>query len=536
MTVASVANLSIDIVRHGIAERRVVDAVSFDVAPGELLALVGESGSGKTMIARSLLRLLPPAAVVAGGSLRFEGRDLLTLSAEELRGVRGAGIGMVFQDPMASLNPALTVGMQIGEGLRLHTGASAAEARAAALDMLAKVRFRDPQGALDCYPHQFSGGMRQRIMIASVLALRPRLLIADEPTTALDAIVAADVMSLMLDLTRELGTAVLLVSHDLGLVAEHADRVVVLRDGRVVEAGRATDVLRAPSRDYTRALVAALPKRAPAQPRDSAPLVEIDDLRIDFARKRKLFGPRPEPVRAVQGVSFDVRRGETLALVGESGSGKTSVGRALLGLAVPTSGAVRFDATEVASLSGAALRDFRRRAQMIFQDPWSSLDPRLCIGDAIGEALRLLSGLSAAERRDRIAAALTDVALTPDQATRLPHELSGGQRQRVVIARAIIARPDFVVADEPVSALDVTVQHQVLALLTDLRARLGFTMVFISHDLGVVEQIADRVAVMQGGKLVEIGTRDQIFDAPAHDYTRALLAATPRSLGAQRQW
>ena len=527
MNVVGVANLSIDIVRHGIVERRVVDDVSFDVAPGELLALVGESGSGKTMIARSLLRLLPPAAAVSAGSLTFEDRDLLALTPDELRAVRGAGIGMVFQDPMASLNPALTVGTQIAEGLRLHSGASDAEARTEALDMLAKVRIRDPQGALDNYPHQFSGGMRQRIMIASVLALRPRLLIADEPTTALDAIVAAEVMALMLDLARETGTAVLLVSHDLGLVAEHADRVVVLRHGRVVEAGRAADVLRAPRQDYTRALIAALPKRAPAHARETATLVEIDDLRIDFPRKRRLFGPKPEPVRAVQGVSFYVRRGETLALVGESGSGKTTVGRAMLGLAMPTGGAVRFDGTDVASLSGVALRDFRRRAQMIFQDPWSSLDPRLRIGDAIGEALRLLPGLTPSEQRDRVAAALEDVALTPEQATRFPHELSGGQRQRVVIARAIVARPDFVVADEPVSALDVTVQHQVLELLGRLRTRLGFTMVFISHDLGVVEQIADRVAVMQAGKLVEIGTRDRIFDAPAHAYTQALLSATP---------
>ena len=523
--VASVEGLSLDVVAHGAAQARVVDNVSFAIQPGEICALVGESGSGKTMIARALIGLLPPAVRVAGGCVRFEGQDLATLGSKAMRSIRGPGIGMIFQDPLASLNPALTVGAQLCEGLRAHERLTPAEARQRAIAMLDRVRIPDPETALAAYPHQFSGGMRQRIMIASVLALRPRLLIADEPTTALDAIVAREVMLLMVALARDIGAAVLLVSHDLGLVAEHADHAVVLQKGRVVEAGRADAVILNPQQDYTRALVGALPERGAARPAGGPPLVEAEHVEVRFTPRRRLFAAARPAQRAVADVGLTVHRGETLAVVGESGSGKTTLGRAMLGLVAPASGSIRFDGDEVGTLSGQARTAFRRRAQMVFQDPWSSLDPRMRIGDAIAEALH---GGTPSDRRERIAAALADVALTPDHAMRFPHELSGGQRQRVVIARAIIGRPDFIVADEPVSALDVTVQRQVLALLADLQQRLGFTTLFISHDLGVVDQVADRVAVMRRGRLIEIGSRDAVFDTPQHPYTRSLLRATRR--------
>jgi len=527
-TLLRVEGLSIDIGARTAAPRRVVDGVSFTLEAGAITALVGESGSGKTLIGRSILRLLPPAASVAAGRVTFEGAPLFDLDPAAMRRLRGRRIGAVFQEPMVSLNPALTVGRQMTEALRLHEGLSAAAARLRALEMLEKVRIADPEAGFRAYPREFSGGMRQRIMLASALSIRPALLIADEPTTALDALIRKEVMDLMLALTREIGAGVLLVSHDLAMVAQYADKAVVLRAGQVVEQGRASDLLLNPRADYTRALVGALPSRhvGAAVATQAAPLVSIDGLSVEF-RKRALGRPA-RAVRAVDGASLTVRRGEVLAVVGESGSGKTTIGRALLRLCPAAAGAMRFEGLDVAGLAGRPLSGFRRRTQMIFQDPFSSLDPRMNLVQLVAEPLRRTPGLGRRERAERARAMLEEVGLGGDFADRFPHELSGGQRQRVCIARAIVGRPDFVVADEPVSALDVTIQHQVLALLRRLQEKYGFSYLFISHDLGVVEQIADRVAVMYRGRVLEVGPRDAIYDRPHHPYTRRLLEATPR--------
>jgi peptide/nickel transport system ATP-binding protein len=522
-----------------------VDRVSLDIAPGGFFAVVGESGSGKTMLARAVLRLLPPTARIAGGTIALGGRDLVALDAQAMRKVRGAEIAMVFQEPMVSLNPALTIGAQMAEAVRLHRGVARAEADALAVDMLARVRIADPRACLDRYPHQFSGGMRQRIMLASVLMLRPRLLIADEPTTALDTLSQQDVLDTMQRLSAELGTAVLLISHDLGLVARYADHVAVMERGRIVETGTPRAVLGSPRQDYTRALVAALPRRdkgrAVRAVAAGAPLLSLRDLRVTFRGTRR-FWHRGADVAAVAGVSLDVHAGETLAVVGESGSGKTTLGRAALGLVPTAQGAVVFAGEDLLRCSGAALRRARRAMQIVFQDPFSSLDPRLRIGAIVGEGLRHDRALTRAERGRRVHAMLEEVGLPPDYAERYPHELSGGQRQRVCIARAAVMQPRLIVADEPVSALDVTIQAQILALLAAMRDRHGFSCLFISHDLGVVEQVADRVAVMSRGRIVELASRDRIFDHPQHPYTRQLLAAAPATFladatgAAPRRW
>jgi len=521
----SIKGLSLAAERHG-AVTGLVDDVSFDIQPGELFAIVGESGSGKTMIARTILGLLPPGIVVTGGSIDFEGRNFAHLETGEMRRLRGREIGMIFQEPMTSLNPSIPVGRQIGEALRLHEGLSERGASARALEMLRAVRIPDPERAARSYPHQFSGGMRQRIMIASVLAMRPKLLIADEPTTALDALIRGEVMDLMIGLAREIGTAILLISHDLGMVAEYAQHLLVMRRGVAVESGTPERILLAPSHDYTRSLLASLPERAASADRVPAPLIEVSDLEVAYSARSRMFARKAPPVRAVKGVSLDVRRGETLAVVGESGSGKTTLGRAILGLCTGSGGTVSFEG-EALDLTGCTRsRAFRRRTTMIFQDPGGSLDPRMRLGDIVAEPLR--GTVPRGERAARAAQALEEVGLGGDYATRYPHELSGGQRQRVAIARAIIAQPDLVVADEPVSALDPSVQHQVLALFADLQKRHGFASLFVTHDLAVVEQVADRVAVMYHGHLLEIGPRDAIFDAPAHPYTIRLLEAAPR--------
>jgi len=526
-----VERLVVTISRHGKPVCNVVKEVSFNVPAGAMLALVGESGSGKTMIGRSILNLLPGAASVSGGDIRLAGQSLIGLPPAQLRKVRGGEVGMVFQEPMVSLNPALRIGVQMREALQLHRGMRGKEARTSCLDMLARVGIRDPEGSFDAYPAQFSGGMLQRIMLASVLATRPRLLIADEPTTALDAISRKQVMDLMLELTREIGTAVLLISHDLGMVSQYANQVVMLRNGQIVECGTPDAILLNPKHEYTRTLVGALPARAPggescAAPAN-APLLQIEDLCIEYRQRRRLFGKRPVARSAVSGVSMDIHRGETLAVVGESGSGKTTVGRALVRLLDTTAGRIVFDGEDCMRFTPERLAAFRRRTQMVFQDPYSSLDPRMRLGDIVAEGLRM-QGLTSTERCRRAADMLTEVSLPGDYVRRFPHELSGGQRQRVCIARAIVGEPAFIVADEPVSALDVTVQHQVMTLLARLQAKYGFTILFISHDLGIVEQIANRVAVMFQGRVIELGSRDDIYDRPCHPYTHRLLAATPR--------
>ena len=503
---------------------RVVRDLSFSLPRGGTLALVGESGSGKTMAARAVLRLLPPPLRIASGSVRFEGRDLTTAPEAELRGIRGARIGMVFQEPMVSLNPSMTIGEQMAEALRLHRKLGRAEIRDMSLAMLDRIRIPDPKSCLGAYPHEFSGGMRQRIMLASVMLMRPALLIADEPTTALDTLVSREVLDLMMELTEENGTAVLLISHDLGMVARYMDRLVVMQDGAAVEEGAAGEVLRRPAHAYTRRLVDALPRRNrdETRPDRGAPLVEVEDLRVAYASRRRMF--RTTPAREVlHGVSLSIAEGETLALVGGSGSGKTTLGRALVGLVPTSGGTMRFRG---APLDWSRPRpELRRDLQLVFQDPYSSLDPRQRIGSIVAEPLRRDPGIGAAQRRARVSEMLDAVGLSWDFVGRLPHQLSGGQRQRVAIARALVRDPAFLVADEPVSALDMTVQAQILRLIRDLQARFGFACLFVSHDLGAVEQVADRVAVMEEGRIVEEGPRDEIFDRPQHAYTRALLDA-----------
>ncbi|HRP74709.1 MAG TPA: ABC transporter ATP-binding protein [Rhodocyclaceae bacterium] len=529
--VLGIEGLQVDVRTPERGWRRVVRDFDLELQAGEITALVGESGSGKTMIGRAILGLLPPVAEVRGGDIRFGDTALVGAGEAQLRRLRGREIGMVFQEPMVSLNPALRVGAQMTEALRLHHGVSAGQARSQCLAMLERVRISDPVACFNAWPHQFSGGMRQRIMLASVLVMRPRLLIADEPTTALDAIVQKEVMDIMVSLSRDTSTAILLVSHDLSMVAHYADNVIVLRKGETIESGRCTDILLSPQHEYTRTLLGALPSRtttAAPPSADARPLVEVQSLRVEFTRKAVLFWRKPTIVRAVEDADFSIREHETLAVVGESGSGKTTIGRALMRLTETQAGTIRFDAEEITGLDGAALKRHRSRAQMVFQDPYSSLDPRMNLGDIVAEGLRNLPGLSKVERKQRACEMLAEVGLPGDYADRHPHELSGGQRQRVCIARAIVSRPRFVVADEPVSALDVTIQKQVLDLLETLQTRFGFTCLFISHDLGVVEQIADRVLVMYRGRILESGSRDDIYDRPLHPYTRRLLQATPR--------
>jgi peptide/nickel transport system ATP-binding protein len=506
--------------------REVLHGLSFALAPGEIVALVGESGSGKTAAARAVIGLLPPGLRVTGGTARLDGEDLLRAPSARLCALRGPGLGMVFQEPMTSLNPALTIGRQVEEGLARHGMGDAPARRAAILAMLERIGIADPVRCLRAYPHEFSGGMRQRIMLASVMLLRPRLLIADEPTTALDTLVQAEVLELMVGLARDGGTAVLLITHNLGLVARHAARAVVMQAGRAVEEGPAAALLAAPRHPCTRALVDALPRRAPARPAPPplAPLIAAEGAVVRFGA-RGVFGGHA--VTAVAGVDLAVHPGEAVALVGGSGSGKTTLGRAMLRLVDLAAGRIRFRGAEVTRLRGPALLPFRLACQVVFQDPYSSLDPRMRVGAIVAEPLRLGPPVTAGERARRVAAMLEEVGLGGLEA-RFPHELSGGQRQRVAIARALVREPAFLLADEPVSALDMTVQKAVLGLLRRLQRERGFACLFVSHDLSAVEEVADRVVVMQDGRVVEEGTRDAVFDAPRHDYTRRLLAAAPR--------
>jgi peptide/nickel transport system ATP-binding protein len=503
----SVSNLSLTVGQGG---REIVGGVSFEVAPGEMVGIVGESGSGKTQAARAIMGLTPPPLVVAGGSILFEGVDVTQASPAALRKLRGARIGMVFQEPMTSLNPSMPIGRQLDEGLKLHRrDLPAAARRERILEMLRRVGIRDPKAAMEAWPHEFSGGMRQRMMLASVMLLEPALLIADEPTTALDAVVQRDVLELMVALTREHHTAVLMISHDLPMVARYTERMVVMQHGKVLETGTTAGILERPRHPYTRKLLD----------------VEVKNLVVDYAGHQRLFS-RTGAKRALNGIDLHVKPREVVAVVGGSGSGKTTLGRAIAGLLAPTSGQILFRNQQVGRRS-PAWRDYRLNCQMVFQDPYSSLDPRMTIGQLVGEGLRMLGDMPAADKRRRVDEVLAEVGLGSEYARRFPHELSGGQRQRVAIARAVVRRPAFVIADEPVSALDVTVRAQVLDLFADLQERHGFSCLFISHDLGVVEQVADRVVVMRDGGIVEQGTRDEVFDHPREDYTRSLLSAIP---------
>jgi peptide/nickel transport system ATP-binding protein len=508
--------------------RPLLEELSFEIGAGELVALVGESGSGKTLAARAILSLLPAGVRQSAGRIELEGRDLKGLSAPELRKVRGAQIGMVFQEPMVSLNPAITIERQLAEGMRLHRRLSAAEIRRRAVAMLERVRIRDPLRCLSSYPHEFSGGMRQRIMRASVLLLQPKLLIADEPTTALDTLSQREVLELMVELAQDTGAAVLLITHDLGLVARYTRRAIVLEKGRLMESGATEQILLNPRNPYTQRLVASLPRSAgdlAAVPASVPTILAARGVSIEYPGRPGFFR-RALPKRVVHGVNLDVREGEIVAIVGASGSGKSTLGRAVLGLKPLAAGAVRFDGVDLSRLSGEQRRSFRRSAQLVFQDPFSSLDPRLRVRELVAATLRHADELDSAGKQARVQEMLEEVGL-PSFGARFPHQMSGGQRQRVAIARAVVSRPRLVVADEPVSALDVTIQQQILTLFQKLQSQYGFACLFITHDLAVVRQIAARVIVMSGGAVVEEGPVASVFRNPAHEYTRALLEATP---------
>ena len=508
--------------------------VDLDVRPGEVTAVVGESGSGKSTTAHAITRLLAANATIDAGTIRFGRHDLTALSEAELRAVRGAQIGLVPQDPSVSLNPVKRIGEQVAEVLRIHGLATRRSAPSEAIDILHRAGLPDAATRARQYPHELSGGMRQRALIAVAIAARPRLIVADEPTSALDVTVQRVILDHLQSLTEELGTAILLVTHDLGVAADRAQRLVVMSQGRVVEAGATREILADPQHDYTRRLLASAPSLTTAVPRTevtappatgTAPLVELRNAVKEFRLPRANGESRT--LRAVDDVSLTLHRGRTLALVGESGSGKSTTARLVLRLTDASAGHILFDGTDVTTARGAQARQLRRRAQLVYQNPYASLDPRFSIGEVITEPLRAFKVGDRASRLDRARELLDRVALPVATLDRRPAELSGGQRQRVAIARALALSPDLVVCDEPVSALDVSVQAQVLDLLAELQADTGVAYLFISHDLAVVRQIAHEVAVMRAGRIVETGAPDDLFTHPHHEYTRELLAAIP---------
>jgi microcin C transport system ATP-binding protein len=508
----------------------VVDAVkkvSFNIAKGEIVALVGESGSGKTVSALSILRLLPyPSASHPSGAIHYGGKDLLKAPGHAMRQLRGEKISIIFQEPMTSLNPLHTIEKQVGEIMKLHHGLDDATVRARVLELLRKVGLDTPERRLHAYPHQLSGGQRQRVMIAMALANEPDLLIADEPTTALDVTIQAQILELLKSLQSELGMAMLLITHDLGVVRRMADRVYVMSKGEVVEQGRAADVFDRPQHPYTRHLISAEPKGPPPQSSPGAPVVlETENLKVWFPIKRGLLRRTVDHVKAVDGLSLKLRAGETLGVVGESGSGKTTLGLALLRL-VSSTGPIAYVGKRIDGRGWREMRPLRKEMQVVFQDPYGSLSPRLSISQIIEEGLRIQSpGMGYEERRERVGAALKEVGLDPECQDRYPHEFSGGQRQRIAIARAMVLEPKFVLLDEPTSALDMSVQAQIVDLLRDLQRRHDLAYLFISHDLKVVRALSNYVVVLKSGKVVEEGPADEIFKHPKADYTKALLAA-----------
>ncbi|HEY1325554.1 MAG TPA: dipeptide ABC transporter ATP-binding protein [Casimicrobiaceae bacterium] len=564
MTDSTPAVLAIDrlTVQFATVDRTVtaVRDLSFSIGRGETVAVVGESGSGKSVTALSVMRLVEHGGGrIASGAIRFKRPDADTVdlaraSAARMRAIRGAEIAMIFQEPMTSLNPVFPVGEQIAESIRLHQGMSPRAARAEALRMLQQVRIPEARQVLARYPHQLSGGMRQRVMIAMALSCRPALLIADEPTTALDVTIQAQILTLIRLLQDEMHMAVLFITHDMGVVAEVADRVVVMLRGEKVEEGPAEQIFARPSHVYTRALLSAVPKlgalrnedaprkfplvhmdepsvrdapEAVPPPRERMPLLEVRGLTTHFDLKSGLLSRARRRVHAVEHVSFDIAAGETLALVGESGCGKSTTGRSLLRLVEPSRGVIQFEGRDIARLPRESLREVRRDIQMIFQDPFASLDPRLTVGFSIAEPLYVHGVARGREAEQRVAELLEHVGLEPDHARRYPHEFSGGQRQRIAIARALALRPRLIVADEAVSALDVSIQAQIVNLLLDLQRAFELSYLFISHDMAVVERVSHRVAVMYLGQIVEIGSRRAVFDNPQHPFTRRLMSAVP---------
>ncbi|MGM4992202.1 ABC transporter ATP-binding protein [Tardiphaga sp. 841_E9_N1_2] len=515
---------------HGGNTSVAVDRVSFEIKRGECVALVGESGSGKSVSAMSILRLLPyPTASHPSGHIRFKGHELLSMSEREIRGIRGNDISIIFQEPMTSLNPLHTIGAQIGEILQLHNGIRGSKARERTLELLTQVGIPDPETRLASYPHQLSGGQRQRVMIAMALANEPDLLIADEPTTALDVTVQAQILALLADIRQRLGMSLLFITHDLGIVRRIADTVCVMNNGKIVEQGPVEQVFTAPQHPYTRALLAAEPKPDPAPPRPEAPVVmSTDDLKVWFPIKRGLLRKTVGHVKAVDGVSLKVRQGETLGVVGESGSGKTTLGLALLRL-ISSQGPIVFLSKDIQGLQFKDMRPIRRDMQIVFQDPFGALSPRMSVGDIVAEGLSVHQpSLSVEDREARVIKALQDVGLDPKTRFRYPHEFSGGQRQRISIARAAVLEPSFVVLDEPTSALDMLFQAQMVDLLRELQRKRDLTYMFISHDLRVVASLASHLIVMRHGKVVEEGPAAELFKNPKSDYTRALFAAAFR--------
>ncbi|HMK69930.1 MAG TPA: ABC transporter ATP-binding protein [Xanthobacteraceae bacterium] len=508
-------------------ETLAVDRVSFDIGKGETVALVGESGSGKSVTALSILKLLPyPAARHPSGAVTFKGRNLLPLTERAMRQVRGDDITIVFQEPMTSLNPLHTIEKQIGEILLLHRGLTGDAARARTIEVLGQVGIPDPQSRLRSYPHQLSGGQRQRVMIAMALANEPDLLIADEPTTALDVTVQAQIIALLKDVKARLGMSLLFITHDLGIVRKIADRICVMKEGKIVEHGAVERVFAAPEHPYTRALLAAEPKPDPAPLQPDAPvMLETNDLKVWFPIKRGLLRKVVGHIKAVDGVDVAIRKGETLGVVGESGSGKTTLGLALLRL-ISSEGPILFMGHALQGLRFKQMRPFRRDMQIVFQDPYGSLSPRLSVAEIIREGLKVHHPhMPERERDERVVRALDDVGLDPSTRFRFPHEFSGGQRQRIAVARAIVLEPTFIVLDEPTSALDMLIQSQMVDLLRGLQKRRNLTYLFISHDLRVVAALASRLIVMRQGKVVEAGAAADLFKNPQSDYTRALFAA-----------
>ncbi|WP_299963070.1 ABC transporter ATP-binding protein [uncultured Roseobacter sp.] len=539
-----------------------VEDVSFDINPGETVCVVGESGSGKSVSSLSLMRLVEfGGGQIAGGQLMFdrpdgEDIDLAKTGPDQMRRIRGNEIGMIFQEPMTALNPVFTVGRQLTEGLRLHKNLSRSEADARALELLREVRIPEPERRMKQYPHELSGGMRQRVVIAMALACKPRLLIADEPTTALDVTIQAEILALMDRLKRETGTAVMFITHDMAVVAQMADRVVVMFRGNKVEEGPVAEIFERPQHPYTKALLAAVPKlgemRGKTYPEpmklmgkpdaEIAPIPGTDEILLDvrnlttrFPVKGGFFRRTVANVHAVEDVSFTVNKGRTLSLVGESGCGKSTAGRSILRLVDPTSGGVTLDGTDIMALDQAGLRRARLDMQMIFQDPFASLNPQMQLSDQVAEPIHNFGTLKGKDVGDRVAMLFDRVELPRSYLRRFPHELSGGQRQRVAIARALALNPKLIIADEAVSALDVSVQAQVLNLMMELQAELGISFLFISHDMAVVERVSHQVGVMYLGRIVELGARAEVFENPQHPYTRALMKAVPIADPRQRK-
>ena len=520
----AVRDLAVEFVSDGKAQR-VVEGVSFDIRRGETLALVGESGSGKSVTAHSILRLLPhPQARHPAGSITYAGADLLKLNEAKLRGIRGNKIAMVFQEPMTSLNPLHSIEKQINEVLRLHKGLTGQAASRRTLELLEMVGINEPAKRLKAYPHELSGGQRQRVMIAMALANEPDLLIADEPTTALDVTVQLKILQLLKDLQARLGMSLLLISHDLNLVRRIAQRVCVMQGGRIVEQAECAELFRAPQHPYTQELLGAEPRGEPVAAEPGAIQLEVDDLRVWFPIKQGLLRRTVDHVKALDGVSFKLEKGQTLGIVGESGSGKSTLGLAILRL-INSQGGIRYCGESLQGLSQGAIRPFRRQMQVVFQDPYGSLSPRMSVSEIIGEGLAIHQMGTAAEQQQAIIAAMLEVGLDPETRNRYPHEFSGGQRQRIAIARALVLKPELILLDEPTSALDRTVQRQVVELLRKLQSKYNLTYLFISHDLAVVRALSHQLLVIKQGRVIEQGPAAAIFAAPQQLYTQQLLEA-----------